>query len=216
MALSSACCQYCFASSGYAYRGAAGYSGAYERCHITDCYAGNGVVRYGTLVSCVVDNLAGSEMTGNGNNNLFGCCYNTTFIGRNTDEYVVCRNGGNTLTNCLVLTTKELLAGTVAAGSFAWDVPTFTVESGITLADPKLVDVAGGDYRPAYYDCHKVNRADEFSPALGSGVWFDLPGFSVADYDGKPLRLVAGKPTVGAYQWPFVVVEKPGFILKFW
>lgn len=205
----------CTITNCWAYRGGAGYSGAYERCHITDCYGNNGVLRYGTLVSCVVDNLAGSEMTGSGNNNLFGCCYNTTFIGRDTDEYVVCRNSGNTLTNCIVMTTKELLTGTAAAGSFAWDVPTFTVESGITLADPKLVDVAGGDYRPAYYDCHKVNRADESSPALGAGVWFDLPGFSVTDYDGKPLRLVAGKPTVGAYQWPLVIVKKPGFFLIF-
>lgn len=205
----------CTITNCYAYRGAAGYSGAYERCHITDCYAGNGVVRYGTLVSCVVDKLAGSEMKGSGNNNLFGCCYNTTFIGRNTDEYVVCKNTGNTFTNCIVMTTKELLTGTAAAGSFAWDVPTFTVASGVTLADPKLVDVAGGDYRPAYYDRHKVNCADEYSPVLGAGVWFDLPGFSVADYDGKPLRLVTGKPTVGAYQWPLVIVEKPGFHIIF-
>ena len=206
----------CTITNCYAYRGGAGYSGAYERCHITDCYSGNGVVRYGTLVSCVVDNLAGSEMEYGGNANYFGYCYNTTFVGRNTDEYVICRNANNILTNCIVLTTKELLTGTVAAGSFAWNVPTFTVASGVTLADPKLVDVAGGDYRPAYYDRHKVNRADECSPVLGAGVWFDLPGFSVADYDGKPLRLVTGKPTVGAYQWPLVIVEKPGIILMVW
>ena len=201
----------CVITNCWAYRGGAGYSGAYERCHITDCHAGNGVMRYAYLVSCVVDNLHGSEMTGNGGNNMFGKAFNTTFIGRNTSEYVVGPSGGTTFTNCIVMTTKELKSQTVGAGSIAWDIPEFTVASGFTSTDPKLLDVAGGDYRPVYTDRHKVGQADVWSPVLGAGVWFDLPGFNLADFDGKPLNLIAGKPTVGAYQWPFVIVEKLGF-----
>ncbi len=203
----------CVITNCWAYRGGAGYSGAYERCHITDCHAGNGVMRYAYLVSCIVDNLHGSEMTNDGNNNQFGRAFNTTFIGRNTSEYVVASAGGTTFTNCIVMTSIALKSGTVGAGSIAWDIPTFTVASGFTLTDPKLADVAGGDYRPLYNDRHKVNRPDDWSPALGNGVWFELPGFNLTDFDGKPLNLVAGKPTIGAYQWPFVVVGKPGFFL---
>ena len=43
---------------------------------------------------------------------------------------------------------------------------------------------------------------------------FDTKLF-VVDFDGKPLNLIAGKPTAGAYQWPFVILEKPGFRLIF-
>ena len=205
----------CVITNCWAYRGGAGYSGAYERCRISDCHAGNGVMRNVYLVSCVVDNLHGSEMTSSGNNNMFGRAFNTTFIGRNTSEYVVCKNLGTTYTNCIVMTTKELLSGTVGAGSIAWDIPTFTVASGFTMTNPMLADVAGGDYRPVYNDRHKVGQADDWSPALGAGVWFDLPGFNLVDFDGKPLNLIAGKPTAGAYQWPFVILEKPGFRLIF-
>lgn len=205
----------CVITNCWAYRGGAGYSGSYERCHITDCHGDGGVVRYAYLVSCIVDNLHGSEMANNGNNNQFGRAFNTTFIGRNTSEYVVSRASGTTFTNCIVMTTQELLSGTVGAGSIAWDTPAFTVASGFTLTDPKLADVAGADYRPVYNDRHKVGQADDWSPALGAGVWFDMPGFNVTDFDGKPLNLIAGKPTVGAYQWPFVKVEKPGFRIIF-
>ena len=203
----------CVITNCWAYRGGAGYSGAYERCHIVDCYGNNGVMRYGTLVSCVVDNIAASELSSSGNNNQFGLAYNTTFVGRNTDEYVVNRNAGTTFTNCIVMTTKELLTGTVAAGSLAWNVPTFTVPSGITLTNPKLVDVTGGDYRPTII-LSKRHLPPTVSPAIGAGVWFDLPSFSVTDFNGEPLNLISGKPTIGAYQWPFVTKEVLGMIIK--
>ena len=205
----------CVITNCWAYRGGAGYSGAYERCHITDCFGNNGVMRYGTLVSCVVDNLRNGDMAQGGHNNLFGLAYNCTFIGRNTDEFVVSGYAGSTYTNCIFMTTKGLYSTFVAAGSIAWDVPNFAVANGVMLVDPQLADVAGGDYRPLYTDRHKVGGVDDWSPALGNGVWFDLPGFNVTDFDGKPLNLIAAKPTVGAYQWPFVLVEKPGFRIIF-
>ena len=205
----------CVITNCWAYRGGAGYSGAYERCHIVDCYGNAGVMRYGTLVSCVVDNIAASELSSSGNNNQFGLAYNTTFIGRNTDEYVVCRNAGTTFTNCIVMTTKELLTGTVAAGSLAWNVPTFTVSSGITLTDPKLVDVASGDYLPLNIISRRhLPPTVTVSPALGAGVWFDLPGFNVTDFNGAPLNLINGHPAAGAYQWPFVAKEVLGTIIS--
>ena len=203
----------CVITNCWAYRGGAGYSGAYERCHITDSFGDNGVMRYGTLISCVVDNLRNGDMAESGNNNLFGLAYNCTFIGRNTGEFVVSGYAGSAYTNCIFMTTKGLDSGFVAAGSIAWNVPNFTVANGVTLVDPKLADVAGGDYRPVYNDRSKVGGGDRWSPALGGGVWFELPEFSVTDFASNPLNLAAGKPTVGAYQWPFVVVKKAGLTL---
>ncbi len=201
----------CVITNCWAYRGGAGYSGAYERCHITDCRAGNGVMRHAYLVSCVVDNLHGSEMGGDGHNNMFGRAYNTIFVGRDTSEYIVNSTDGTTFTNCIVMTTKALKSGTKGAGSIAWNIPEFTVESGFTETDPKLADVAGGDYRPI---C-KVQKGapDVPSPALGGGVWYELPGFSLTDYDGRPLNLIAGKPAVGAYQWPFIIELPSGLTI---
>ena len=196
----------CIITNCWAYRGGAGYSGAYERCHITDCHGEGGVMRYATLVSCVVDDLEGV-------NNMLGKAYNTTFVGQDTDKYIVHPTDGTYFTNCIVVTTRKLTKWYDSAGSIAWDVSEFAAGSGFTLIDPMLADVAVGDYRPLYNDRHKVNRPDDWSPALGNGVWFELLGFSVTDFDGKPLNLVVGKPTVGAYQWPFVVLEKPGFLL---
>ena len=203
----------CIITNCWARRGGAGYSGAYERCRITDCHSDVGVMRYATIVSCVVENLHGSEMQDIGNRNSFGLAYCTTFAGRNTDEYVVTKGNGTTFTNCIVMTTKELQSGTAAAGSIAWDVPTFTATDGFTFVDPKLADVAKGDYRPTYYDRRK--QPDVVSPALGGGVWFDLSEINVTDFEGRPLNLAGGRPTVGAYQWPLVTEEVAGIYISF-
>lgn len=199
----------CVITNCWAYRGGAGYAGSYERCHITGCGANNGVMRYAQLLSCVVDNLPGSEMTSLGANNVYGRAYNTTFIGRNTSEYVINKNS-DAVTNCIVMTSKEL-ALTKVAGTFAWNVP--TCSSTVTKVAPKLVDVAGGDYRPMHY--YRRKRLYEVSPVFGVGVWYNLPAINMTDFEGRPFNLVAGKPTAGAFQWPHSVYETPGLIVTF-
>jgi hypothetical protein len=166
-------------------------------------------MRYAQLLSCVVDNLPGSEMTSLGANNVYGRAYNTTFIGRNTSEYVINKNS-DAVTNCIVMTSKEL-ALTKVAGTFAWNVP--TCSSTVTKADPKLVAVAGGDYRPMHY--YRRKRLYEVSPVFGAGVWYNLPEINMTDFEGRPLNLITGKPTVGAYQWPHPIYEVPGTIITF-
>ena len=199
----------CVITNCWAYRGGAGYSGSYERCHITGCGANNGVMRYAQLLSCVVDNLPGSEMTSLGANNVYGRVYNTTFIGRNTSEHVI-NHYSDPLTNCIVMTTKTLTMSH-AAGTYAWNVPNCTAS--VTVADPKLVDVAGGDYRPMHY--YRRKRLHDVSPVFGAGVWYNLPAINMTDFEGRPFNLVAGKPTAGAFQWPHPVYEVPGTIISF-
>ena len=199
----------CVITNCWAYRGGAGYSGSYERCHITGCGADNGVMRYAQLLSCVVDNLPGSEMASLGANNVYGRAYNTTFVGRNTEEYVINRYS-DAVTNCIVMTTKEL-GLTKVSGTFAWNVP--SCSNTVTVEDPKLVDAAGGDYRPMHY--YRRKRLYSVSPVFGAGVWYNLPSINMTDFEGKPLNLIGGNPTVGAYQWPHSVYETPGLIVTF-
>jgi len=199
----------CVITNCWAYRGGAGYAGSYERCHITGCGANNGVMRYAQLLSCVVDNLPCSELTYKGANNVYGRAYNTTFIGRNTSEYVI-NKSSDAVTNCIIMTTKELTS-LPAAGTFAWNVANCVAS--VTKADPKLVDVAGGDYRPMHY--YRRKRLYEVSPVFGAGVWYDLPAINMTDFEGRPFNLVAGKPAAGAFQWPHSVYETPGLIVTF-
>jgi hypothetical protein len=46
-------------------------------------------------------------------------------------------------------------------------------------------------------------------------VWYNLPEINMTDFEGRPLNLVAGKPTAGAFQWPHPVYETPGLIVTF-
>lgn len=192
--------------------GAAGYSGAYERCRITDCHGNHGIMCYATMVSCVVDNHQCDTMTASGNNNSFGRAYQSTFIGRDKDEYIVNKGTGTAFKNCIVMTTKELAPGTSATGSIAYDVGSFTASDGMTYVNPRLADIAAGDYRPII-EVKPRDRLVYSSPAFGGGEWIDLPAFSLADFDGRPLNLIGGKPTVGAYQWPAKVKILPVSII---
>jgi hypothetical protein len=207
----------CVITNCHAYRGAAGYSGAYERCRITDCRANAGVMRYATLVSSIVENVPSGELSDRGLNNAYGLALNTLFVGRNTDEYVV-GSSGTVMTNCIVVNVKELGNTLVAGNSIAWNVPSFNVAEGMKYENPKFADMAEGDYRPIAYWCRNGTPSPS-SPALGAGTWYDLGDsdgltlFNFTDYDGKSFNLAGGKPTIGAYQWPKLVKETQGVYL---
>lgn len=191
-------------------RGGAGYSGSYERCHVVDCHSDGGVVRYAQMVSCVVDNLQSATMSGSGNSNVYGNPYYTTFIGRNTDEYVI-TTSDSALVNSLVVRTKALKGPASAIGSYAWDVPSFTATA-ITYADPMLADMDGGDYRPTVIVDKRTSKTT-ISPLLGGGTWYEVAGVNMTDFNGMPLNIIAGRPTAGAFQWPHVITIKNGMLL---
>ena len=196
----------CTITNCWAERGGAGYSCAYERCHITDCHANNGVIRYARLYSCLVDGLDGKKGTANS----FGIAYHSTFIGKDTSTYVIAE-AGFTMTNCFVMTQAKLTGPASACTTYAWNIPSFSA-SEVTYADPKLVDVAGRDYRPTVF-IYRGTQETYPSPLLGNGTWVRFSSINMADFDGKPLNLINGRPTAGAFQWPEVTVIKPGFIL---
>ena len=210
----------CTITNCYSIRGGAGYSGLYERCHITDCHAlaGNtgsavsagagGIVRYARLISCIVDNLDDVAMS---SGTLYGRSYYSTFVGKTTGWVI--NKSDALLVNSIVVRCKSLTGPSSSQGCFAWEVPTMSVAS-ITQADPKFVDLDGGDYHPTFV-IDKREHTTYGSPTLGGGVWYPLSsvGVCLADFDGKPLNLIDGKPTAGAFQWPEVTVIKPGFYL---
>lgn len=197
----------CTITNCWSVRGGAGYSGQYERCHVVDCHATGGVIRYARFISSVVDNLDDAAMADTAN--AYGRSYYSTFVGKTT-KWVIHKSDA-TLVNCIVARCKSLTGPAGAVGCFAWEVPTMTAAS-ITKADPKFVDLDGGDYHPTFV-VDKRENTTYGSPTLGGGEWRTLIDANLADFDGKPLNLVNGRPTAGAFQWPEVTVIKNGFML---
>ena len=200
----------CTITNCWSVRGGAGYSGSYERCHVVDCHATGGVIRYARFISCIVDNLDDAAMADGINS--YGRSFHSTFVGKTT-KWVINKSDA-TLVNCIVARCKSLTGPAGAVGCFAWEVPTMSVAS-ITTADPKFVDLDGGDYHPTFV-IDKRDNTTYGSPTLGGGQWSTssyLVGANLADFDGKPLNLINGRPTAGAFQWPEVSIIKRGMML---
>ena len=79
----------------------------------------------------------------------------------------------------------------------------------LTLTDPLLVPGEDGlrrPQKPKYHD-RGANSA-LVSPALGFGAHLRPECFNLTDFDGRPLNLINGKTTVGAFQWPELIRRK--------
>ena len=194
----------CVITNCWSYRGGAGYSGAYERCRISDCHGSGGIMRYATMMSCIVDNQNCTSGASGSNNTA----YQTTLVGQGNSSYIF--SSYNTLTNCILMSAKSFTVS-AASGTIVYDVASYP-KTGITNVNPLLADVAAGDYRPSI---RKLGRKTVgVSPVFGAGEWIDeLSCFMLADFDGRPLNLIDGKPAVGAYQWPTTVKFQPVSII---
>ena len=190
----------CVITNCWSYRGGAGFSGAYERCRISDCHGGGGIMRYATMMSCIVDNQNCTSAASGSNNTA----YQTTLVGQGNSSYIF--SSDNTLKNCILMSAKSFTVS-AASGTIVYDVASYP-KTGITNVNPLLADVAAGDYRPSI---RKLGRKTVgVSPVFGAGEWIDEPScFMLADFNAKPLNLIDGKPAVGAYQWPAEVKFQP-------
>lgn len=192
----------CIITNCHAGRGGAGYSGAFERCRVTGCSGvGGNVLAKVTLFSCVVEALSSV-------NKGFCTAYYSTFIGKSDTDYILPSNPN--LYNCIVMNQAELINNkNEFADSIVYNVGKLGDGVNLTLTDPLLIPGEDGlrrPQKPKYHD-RGANSA-LVSPALGFGAHLRPECFNLTDFDGRPLNLIDGKTTVGAFQWPELIRRK--------
>ncbi len=187
----------CVITNCAAYRGGAAFAGTLERCRIVDCTAGKGVCRYVRIFSCVISGLTPPDGY-DGRDNSYGASWNCTFLGRSPSEYVIGTGSSDVVSNCVVLTSRDLARSMANVGcTIAWDMASCEA-SGVELANPLLANVAlTGNCRPM-----------GISPTLGYGEPWDFVSVNPLDMECRPFRFSAdGRITAGAYQWPVATIS---------
>ena len=180
----------CVITNCSATRGGAAYKALITRSRVTDCYSTVCGLRSCRLYACLLDNNPAS--TANSKYGILGPDAPTWFctvVGRSHDEYVL--DASDSITNTILVSTRNIgQTGPKAAGSYVWDIPSYTTNPGAPKLDPQFADAVNGDY-----------AIMASSPAAGGGVLTDKDyQYWTPGYDGYPVSFVGRKPTAGAFQ----------------
>ena len=193
----------CVISACSASRGPGAYLGWCDRCLIencTDASGENATDREGVLTSCVLrDNTAPHNIIGQ-NVKAYNCS------GKGRVGMSNCYSGSAVSclpVNCLFVGGRNSLGAadtSVYYSNFGDSAESTSRTQGMTYGDAMLANRANGDLRPCYG-----------SPLEGGGdpTAPDWSRYVSSDFNGRPMRFVNGRPTIGAFQDTVATVIVP-------